>query len=160
MKRHRRKKEKLRGQRSHGKGNTKNKRGAGSRGGKGRAGSQRHKFSRYYGDFGGKKAMKPSKKERSINLDILLERIPKWIEKGKVKEENGIIVIDGKIIGFDKLLGRGTIEKKLLVRNLKVSKSAREKIENAGGSLEGLESSENEAVEEEIVEEHNAGEVN
>ncbi len=135
MKRRRRKKEKVRGHRTHGKGNTKNRRGAGSRGGSGRAGSHKHKFSKYYADFGGQKAMKPAKKERSINVDILLERIPKWLEKGKVKEEAGAIKIDGRIIGFDKILGRGKVEKKLFLVNIKTTKSAAEKIKSAGGVI-------------------------
>jgi len=157
MKRRGRKKEKVRGHRTHGKGNTKNNRGAGSRGGRGRAGSQRHKFSKYYMEFGGKKAMKPCKKEHSINLDILMERIPQWVKKGKAAEENGAIFIDGRTVGFDKILGRGKIEKKLVLKNIKATKSALEKIEKAGGSIEGAKAPA-ETAEEEPGEEIEGGE--
>ena len=56
--RRRKKKNKLRGQRTHGGGGTKNRRGAGCRGGVGKAGSHKHKFSKYYVEFGIKKKLK------------------------------------------------------------------------------------------------------
>ena len=59
----RRKKNKLRGNRTHGKGNTKNHRGAGSKGGRGRAGSHKHKFSKYYKTFGKHGFVRKNKKE-------------------------------------------------------------------------------------------------
>ena len=68
--RKRKKKNKLRGHRTHGKGDTKNHRGAGSRGGVGRAGSHKHKFTKYYGEFGTEKKKVAGKPiGPSINLD-------------------------------------------------------------------------------------------
>ena len=39
-------------------------------------------------------------------------------------------------IGFDKILGKGNINEKIRVVNMKVSKKAKQKIERAGGSIE------------------------
>lgn len=131
--RKRRKKDKLRGQRTHGKGNTKNKRGAGSRGGRGRAGSHKHKYSKYYKTFGGKKQMKPKKKPRALNLSELNSVLKELVEKKKAEIKGDEIFIDGKIAGIGKILSRGKIEKKLVLKNVKVSKKALEKITTAGG---------------------------
>ena len=53
---------KMLGQRTRGNGDTKRRRGAGSRGGRGLAGSHKHKYSKYAGKFGQEK-----KKVRSRN---------------------------------------------------------------------------------------------
>ena len=131
----RRKKNKLRGQRTHGGGGTKNRRGAGSRGGVGRAGSHKHKFSKYYLDFGVKRTLKAKKKSITINVEEIQERIEEWLAIGKVKNENGIIIVDGKNIGFGKVLGRGTIAKKIKIENASLTKKAAEKITGAGGQI-------------------------
>lgn len=149
MSRKRKKKEKLRGKRSHGKGDTKNKRGAGSRGGRGKAGSHKHKYSKYYSEFGGKKQMKPHSTTKAINLDDLNESMNSLLKKGKLKKEKNTIVVDGKKLGVDKILARGNIEKKLLLKNIKTSKKAREKIINAGGTIKTEKSEKKEKKNEE-----------
>ena len=131
----RRKKNKLRGQRTHGGGGTKNRRGAGSRGGVGRAGSQKHKFSKYYLTFGIKKTLKHKNKAITINVEEIQNRIEEWLAKGKVQNENGVIVIDGRNLGFGKVLGRGTITKKVRIENVVFTTKAEEKITGAGGQI-------------------------
>lgn len=134
--RRRKKKIKLRGQRTHGKGNTKNRRGAGCRGGRGKAGSHKHKYSKYYLVFGTKRKLKPKRKERAINLDELNKEIEVWVREKKVEKEKGLLIIDGKKLGLEKILSVGNIDEKVLIRNLPVSKKAKEKIEKAGGIVE------------------------
>jgi len=136
MVRKRRKKDKQRGMRTHGKGNTKNKRGAGSRGGRGRAGSHKHKFAKYHDTFGGKKRMRPRKKPKALNLEELDSIIAKLLEKKRASKEGDSIVIDGKLAGIGKVLSRGTIKKKLVLKNIKASAKAAEKIAAAGGRVE------------------------
>ncbi len=136
----RRKKNKLRGQRTHGGGGTKNRRGAGNRGGVGRAGSHKHKFSKYYVDFGTKRTLKAKDKIEAIDLAVISMNLADWVKDGKAKKDGELFVINGKLLGFGKILGRGKIIEKIKVENANVSKKAAEKITNAGGNPgEGLE---------------------
>lgn len=144
------KRKRLLGQRTRGHGDTKNRRGAGSRGGRGLAGSHKHKWSKSYTRFGKeKKTVLPTKKEKAINIDQLMQAMPRLVETGKVSKEAGMLAVDGAKIGYDKLLGKGNLNEKLLFRNMKASKKALEKVEKAGGKLEQEESEEEFEVEEE-----------
>lgn len=134
--RERKKKNKLRGQRTHGGGGTKNRRGAGSRGGVGKAGSHKHKFSKYYVDFGVKKTLKAKPRGESISLGVIEENITNWVAKENAQKENDFIVIDGKKLGFYKVLSTGTIKEKIKLINAQASKKAIEKIESVGGKVE------------------------
>ena len=67
--RKRRKKNRMRGSRTHGCGGTKQKRGSGGRGGVGLAGGHKHKFSLYYADhFGEKSGLKPKDKGKAMPI--------------------------------------------------------------------------------------------
>ena len=56
-------------------------------------------------------------------------------------EEEGALVVDGKIVGVSKLLGAGAVTRELYIRNMRVSEKARQKIEQANGEIEeGFES--------------------
>lgn len=137
-----RKREKLRGQRTHGKGNTKNKRGGGSRGGRGQAGSHKHKFNQFFDFFGSeRKKIKPKQETKAINLGQLVQQLPKLAGLKKVEKQGNSFVIDGQKIGFDKILSMGMVQEKLVVKNMRVSKKAREKILKAGGKIEERETS-------------------
>ena len=137
--RRRKKKNKLRGNRTFGQGNTKRRRGSGSRGGTGRAGSHKHKFSKYYVDFGVKRKLKAKEKGEAINLGQLNELLPRFLVEQKAEKKGNMIVVDGKKMGIAKLLGAGKIEEKVLVRNVSLSGRAKEKIEAAGGKIEVTE---------------------
>ncbi|MFH1240530.1 MAG: uL15 family ribosomal protein [Candidatus Diapherotrites archaeon] len=136
--RKRRKKNTLRGNRVHGKGDTKNKRGAGCRGGRGRAGSHKHKFTKYWKTFGKFGKLKVKKTLIGINLSDLVEKLPKLVLTKKVEQEKGAYIIDGKKLKFDKILGRGKLNEQLIVKNLEVTKKAAEIIKKAGGKIEKL----------------------
>ncbi|MBN1941371.1 MAG: uL15 family ribosomal protein [Candidatus Diapherotrites archaeon] len=142
------------GKRSHGAGNTKNRRGAGCRGGRGLGGSQKHKANLNISRFGTERKQIIAKKEtKAINLDMLVQLLPKWIEEKKVEKTANGIGVDGKKIGFGKILGKSQdLKEKLLIKNLRVSKKAHEKIVAAGGSIEedtGFEQEEDENPEQE-----------
>ena len=140
--RQRRKKNKLRGKRSHGKGNTKNRRGAGCRGGRGRAGSKKHKRFSYVGEFGSKVKLKTKLVQRrqkplkTVNLDDLNLMLKKLELENKLEKEAGFVLVDGEKLNLDKLLGRGTITFKIKVKHVGLTKKAIEKIEAAQGSVE------------------------
>ena len=78
--------------------------------------------------------MKPVAKEKIVSLGDLNERIPVLLEKGKIREENGMIIVDSKS-GYGKVLGQGNIDKKVLLK-IDASKGAVKKIEEAGGKFE------------------------
>ncbi|MDP2666740.1 MAG: uL15m family ribosomal protein [Candidatus Diapherotrites archaeon] len=129
------------GKRTHGHGNTKNNRGAGNRGGRGRAGSQKHKFSKYWQTFGQKVRLKGQPKGKALNVGQVAAALPGWKEKGWVKEEEGMLIVDGRRVGISKLLGGGEIGIPIYVQHIRVSEKARTKIEGADGEIEeGFES--------------------
>lgn len=120
--------DRLRGKRTHGKGNTKNQRGAGCKGGAGRAGSFKHKFTKYYMTVGKRKILSPRLGPKKKLLAITLHDLNKYVV--------GKDVIDLKEIGFDKILGTGTLTKAVKIKNAQVTKKAKEKIEKVGGVVE------------------------
>ena len=137
--RRRRKKNKLRGNRTHGKGNTKNKRGAGSRGGRGKAGARKHKKDKYREILKKKVRLKPKKKGIAINIDEL-DRIAERLRKENKAEYDGeFIIIDGKKLGFEKILSRGKLSHKVKIINTKISERAHKKILDSGSIIEGVE---------------------
>lgn len=103
-------------------GDTKNRRGKGIKGGRGRAGSWDHKKQKFKETLRGEKGFKPPRrrKEQVINVGDL----DKY-------EENG--VVDVRKYGFTKVLGRGTLTKPLKVIAPAFSERAIEKIRAAGG---------------------------
>ena len=119
-----RKIDRLRGNRNHGKGNTKNNRGSGCKGGKGRAGSFKHKFTKYYVTIGTKITQKPKPKPRTINLGDL-----DLLVKNKTE-------INLKELGYDKILAKGKLTKKLIIKNAVATEKAKEQIEKMGGKIE------------------------
>ncbi len=138
--RRRRKKNKLRGHRTHGKGDTKNKRGSGSRGGVGKAGSHKHKFGLYYSQFGTeRKKVRGKEKLQAMNLDEISESLADWEKEKKIERKGKAVMLDGKKLGIGKIIGRGNIDVALNVSNVKTSARAKQKIERAGGKTEGTE---------------------
>jgi len=117
----------MRGSKTHGYGAKKKHRGKGSRGGKGYAGSHKHKFSyivKYEPDHFGYKGFHSLKtKDTVINIRDL------------EKLAGGKDEIDLTSLGFDKLLSAGEIKKPLTVAVKNCSKKAKEKIEKAGGKI-------------------------
>lgn len=150
VERKRKKKNRLRGNRSHGAGNTKNRRGAGCRGGRGRAGSHKHKFAKLHATFGIKKKLKKQETLRAINLEELEKEIAGLVADKKIERKGDAIIVDGKLLKIGKILGRGGISQKIIAKNLMVSKSAEKKIVESGGEVEkeAIEETNREAIKE------------
>lgn len=134
--RHQSKHKKYLGNRSHGAGNIKNRRGRGSQGGTGRAGYHKHKWFRTV-----KYELKAMlKRQKGFNNpsarkqeEITLEQIEKQIEKGafqKAADGAYAITFGDKNI---KVLGNGSFNYKAQITATAFTQSAKEKIEKAGG---------------------------
>ena len=124
---------KFRGKRSQGYGSHKKHRGGGSRGGRGKAGAHKHKWShtvKFEKDRFGKRGFKNPVKEniKSININVLGK-----LAAGKRK-------INLSELGYKKVLGSGKLNVALEVTADMFSKKAIEKIENAGGKVVMLKS--------------------
>ena len=120
---------------THGWGAKKKHRGAGSRGGRGLAGTGKRgdakkpshwKDTKYFGKYGFiKKGMKIEM--FPINLDYIDENITKFQKEGDI--------IDLNKMGYNKLLGNGIIKNKLKIKVDYASKKAIEKITKVGGEV-------------------------
>lgn len=141
MKRKRSKRSRIRGKRSCGMGVRNNYRGKGMQGGKGmagtgkRAGQKKTWVLKYAPEYFGKRGFLSLKqkvgKENVINLDDLQIKLEKFIKEGKAKKTENFIEIELKDF---KILSRGNVKEKFLVKAASFSKKAKEKIEKAGGS--------------------------
>lgn len=131
------KKKKKRGSGTHGGGSKKKRRGAGSRGGRGKAG-EKHKKIKYLKEGGkeekGFQRPKSAKKEvRTINLKELDSKIDELVERGDANRENDLVEVNLSKLGFNKLLGGGKVTKPLKVKAENFSESAIKKLEESGG---------------------------
>jgi large subunit ribosomal protein L15 len=128
-----------RGSRSCGYGSAQKHRGSGSRGGRGKAGNQKHKQiatiqrGRTFGKVGFKRHSSLKKKLRTINLSDIARRLGSWVEEGKAKKTSGGYSVDLSALGYDKVLGGGNLSQKIEITADSFSASAKEKIEKAGG---------------------------
>jgi len=121
--------------RTHGRGH-KAGRGAGLKGGRGRAGANKHRFlqlqvlggkhphlaAKPYGRIGFKSKSR-TPEDVTINVGDLMAKFP------------GATEIDLAEAGFTKLLGSGSIDAKVTVKVAKATEGAVSKIEAAGGSV-------------------------
>lgn len=140
MIRTKRKINKMRGSRTIGGGCSKKRRGAGHRGGRGMAGSHKHRWSwivkydpKHFGKYGFKRPLKAIKNVNPVNLSYLDEKSEQLLEQGLAIKENDVIVIDVTALGYNKVLGRGKLTKALMVKAPEFSGLAEKKIQEAGG---------------------------
>ena len=125
------KKKKKRGSRTHGYGSKKKHRGKGSKGGRGYAGSKKHKIigiRKYEPEHFKKKKLK-TKQESGMRDPVKTINV-KDLDMDFDEEE-----IDLKDMGIDKLLGKGKINRAVKVKVDNYSKKAKEKVEKAGGQI-------------------------
>ncbi len=143
----RKKPSRLRGSKTHGYGAMKKHRGAGSRGGRGMAGSGKrgdakkpsiNKDKNYFGKHGFKSIKARTNNVKKVNIDKLEQMLPKLFENKQAEKKGNIIFIDLKKLGCDKLLGSGKIKSKLEINVDYASKKAVEKIAKAGGKVNVL----------------------
>ena len=132
------KRSKFRGSRTCGGGTHKNRRGAGNRGGRGRAGINAHHFVRYYlkeGPVFGKCGFNnpTSYRDKAVDIGVIDQMIPALISEGLAKEEGGKVILNAADIGIDKILGSGRVTHKIQVSAGSFSEQAKVKIEASGG---------------------------
>ena len=137
-----RKTRKMRGSRLHGYGQVGQHRGVGQRGGHGKAGYRKGKWTytiKYAPERFGKHGFKrPMRKEVSaINVGKLDEQIGSLLDNKQVEKTKKGIKVYLNRLGYDKLLGKGQVTHPLIVQVRFCSKSAAEKIEKAGGKILG-----------------------
>ena len=131
------KRSKYRGSRTCGGGTHKNRRGGGSRGGRGHAGGCKHHFVRYYmqGKTYGKNGFHnptPSDVE-AMDLGTLDLMVDSLLSQGIAKKEGKAIALDAGAIGIDKILGQGRVTRALIIQARAFSEAAKRKIEEQGG---------------------------
>ena len=137
-----RKNRKLRGSRTHGYGNAQKHRGAGSRGGRGMAGSKKQNWMWVsknmpgkFGRSGFKRHASIIKNSSTLNVGDLDDRAEKWLSAEKAKKTKDVITVDLGKIGIDKLLGSGKVTNKYALTVDSCSQKALAKIEACGGKL-------------------------
>ena len=136
------KRSKYRGSRTCGGGTHKNRRGAGNRGGRGRAGINAHHFVKWYKEMGGPVFGKDGFSNSSqitvtvMDVGIIDQIIPSLLAQGIAKHEGDVIVINTADMGIDKVLGSGKVTKKLNISAPAFSESAKVKIEKMGGKTQ------------------------
>ena len=132
-----RKTRKLRGSRTCGYGRVGQHRDQGS---KGFRKSGRHKRGwswviRYEPNYFGKDGFTSPKSIRQKVNVINVGRLSEIAERLSVEKEKDKLLIDLEKLGFTKLLGAGKVTKPLIVRVASCSKSAADKIKEAGGLI-------------------------
>ncbi|WP_265112305.1 uL15m family ribosomal protein [Halosolutus halophilus] len=136
------KKRRQRGSRTHSGGSHKNRRGAGHRGGRGRAGRSKHEFHNYEpkGKHGFKRPHDIRDEVKEIDVQKLDEDAILYVADDIAEEtDDGYsldardIVEDGHEADVVKVLGSGQVRNSLEVTADAFSDAAREKLETAGG---------------------------
>ena len=138
-----RKVRKQRGSRTHGYGQIgQHRSGGGGRGGHGKAGFDKHKWTyvlKYDPTYWEKKGFVSTrtlgKKVSIINVGKLDDLVDKLDSEKKLERKEKKIFLDLESLGYDKLLGTGKISKPLLVKITSYSEAASRKLEEAGGEI-------------------------
>jgi len=132
QRRKRKKNIKMRASRTHGYGSHKKHRGAGSRGGRGMAGSKKHKktwIMKYKPGHLGKQGFKSLQQRKLVSGKKAIN------VRDLAKLSAGKKELDVTQLGYDKVLGGGSISVALTVKATYFTESARIKIEQAKGKV-------------------------
>ena len=130
---------KFRGKRTFGGGTHKNRRGGGSRGGRGNAGTCKHHFVRSmqrglsFGKHGFKRPLCMVKDKVIVNVGEIDEAIEQLVSEGIAEKKGGAYYINLENIGIDKVLGSGKVTNPLFITASEFSPSAKAKIDEAKG---------------------------
>jgi large subunit ribosomal protein L15 len=136
------KRSKYRGSRTCGGGTHKNRRGAGNRGGRGRAGINAHHFVKWYKELGGPVFGKDGfcnqtmTEVTTIDVGALDQIVPSLLAQGIAKQEGDTVVINAADMGIEKVLGSGRVTKKIIISAPAFSETAKAKIEKMGGKAQ------------------------
>nr|AKQ01217.1 50S ribosomal protein L15, large subunit ribosomal protein L15 [uncultured euryarchaeote Rifle_16ft_4_minimus_1523] len=130
---------KFRGSRTCGGGTHKNRRGGGSRGGRGNAGTCKHHFVRAmqrglsFGKHGFKRPSSIVKDRTIVNIGEIDEAIEQLVADGFAEKKGSTFHIDLANIGIEKVLGNGKVTRPLFITAQGFSSVAKQKIEDAKG---------------------------
>lgn len=131
-----------RGSRTHGWGRVGQHRRSGRKGGRGRAGFHKHKWTwvmayskEYFGKHGFTRHPSLVPSWRIINVGKLDEIAEEMVKRGLARVEEGKIHVDLLKLGYNKVGGSGRVTKPLVVYALEATENAVRKIEEAGGSF-------------------------
>jgi large subunit ribosomal protein L15 len=130
---------KFRGKRTFGGGTHKNRRGGGTRGGRGNAGTCKHHFVRSlqrgltYGKHGFKRPQSIIRDKVIVNIGEIDESIDQLVNEGMAEKKGDAYHINLKNIGIEKVLGSGQVTRSLHITASEFSPSAKVKIEEAKG---------------------------
>ena len=128
------------GSRTRGRGHKKG-RGAGLRGGRGKAGCHKTKrimyerAGRVWGAHGFKRPQTVVMANNAINLKVIEESAAEWVDQGNASKKGKTVSIDLKKMGYDKLLGTGVPSQAYKITISAASAKAVEKVEAAGGEI-------------------------
>jgi large subunit ribosomal protein L15 len=132
---------KYRAHTTHGGGHRKKRRGAGSRGGRGNAGTGKRASqkvaglkSKGIGIHGGFTSKTISEKAVTLNY-FTAKTLNQLVEKKLITKENDFYSIDLAKLGYQKLLSTGDTKLKLKIKVRKVTPRAEEKVKAAGGEI-------------------------
>ncbi len=126
------------GHRSHGRGNVKNRRGSGNRGGRGMGGVCKHKNSwatKYAPGYFGKTGFTRPGVEKDV-VAINLYEINQRAVLNQLEKKDGKYHLDFE----GKVLGTGDVTVPLVIRAASWSKNAEKKLGAAGGQISAIES--------------------
>jgi len=134
------KRSKYRGSRTCGGGTHKNRRGAGNRGGRGRAGQRDHRFSHFYlkGEIANGKhgfINKTSVAVSALDVGEIDQMAEALLREGLATREGDLIALDATELGIEKVLGGGRVTHKMSISARAFSERARAKIEEMGGQV-------------------------
>jgi large subunit ribosomal protein L15 len=135
MPRRLRKSRKKRGSRTYGWGIQGQHRRSGRKGGRGKAGTHKHKWAPPTPKYQEKRGFRSiwTRDIRIINVGELEELIRSL--KEKVRDDSGRIILDLKELGYDKLLGKGRVVTPIVIKVRSYSDLALKKIEDIGGKI-------------------------
>ncbi len=132
---------KFRGSHTHGWGSKKKHRGSGNRGGKGRAGTgkraDQNKPSIWHEQYFGKHGFthRGAVHHKSVNVEHIDQNMEKLVNSNLAKRQDGAFVINIADLGFDKLLGKGRVTKKMAITARHASSRAVAAVKEAGGEV-------------------------
>ena len=137
-----RKVRKQRGSRTHGWGQIGQHRSGGGRGGHGKAGLDKHKWTyvvkhdpTYWLKIGFVSTRALGKKVNIINIGKLDDLANLLESENKLEKKDKKIFLDLESLGFHKLLGTGSVSNPIIVKVGAYSEAASRKLEEAGGEI-------------------------
>jgi large subunit ribosomal protein L15 len=131
--------QKYRAKTTHGGGHRKKRRGAGSRGGRGNAGTGKkagHKVAGSIRKLGSRGFTSKTKKGATVGLNnFTIKKVEKLVTDGKANKEGDTYSINLNSLGYKKLIATGNVNLKLKITAKQFSAKAEEKVKAAGGEI-------------------------